>query len=81
MELKPCPFCGGKAKIEKTSRGTNGDSCQLSFSIRCVKCGATAPGAYGYISINLAGDGELNLWHDDRSSATEAWNRRLSDEV
>jgi Lar family restriction alleviation protein len=82
MELKPCPFCGGKAKIEQTRceiMETNRDSVRFNFSIRCRKCGATAPFAYGYIAVNLSATGELNPWHDDRPSAIKAWNRRADD--
>ena len=78
MDLKPCPFCGGKAAIKQSGievMETNRDSVSFDFSIRCVNCYATAPGAYGYISANLSETG-LNVWHDDRPSAIEAWNRR-----
>lgn len=76
-ELKPCPFCGSKAAIEQTGYGTtNNDSCNLSFLIKCRKCGATVPDSCGFISLNLSSDGELNTWHDDRKRAIEAWNRR-----
>ena len=81
MELKPCPFCGGKAAIEQRGieiMATNRDSVRFDFSIRCVKCNATAPGAYGYISANLSRTG-LNVWHDEIPSAIEAWNRRAND--
>ena len=76
-KLKPCPFCGGKAKMEQTCCGAeSSSSVRLSFWIGCAKCGATAPGANGYININLSDSGELNPWHDDRESAIRAWNRR-----
>jgi len=35
QELKPCPFCGGEAKIER--KGTRGQSMIIS----CVDCGCT----------------------------------------
>lgn len=82
MELKPCPFCGGKAAIKQRGievMATNRDSVRFDFSIRCVNCNATAPEAYGYISANLSGTGNLNVWHDERPSAIEAWNRRAND--
>lgn len=76
-ELKPCPFCGGEAIISQTASGMmEMASCQLSFSIQCIKCRATAPGADGYVAVNLARDGLLNIWHDDREKAIKAWNRR-----
>lgn len=81
-ELKPCPFCGGKAAIQQAGvdiMETNRDSVRFDFSIRCVNCNAAAPGAYGYISANLSRTGDLNVWHDDRTSAAEAWNRRAKD--
>lgn len=77
IELSSCPFCGGEARIQQTACGTTeNNSCKLSFEIRCSKCNATAPNAYGYIAVNLGADGELNIWHDDRDKAAKAWNRR-----
>lgn len=77
-KLKPCPFCGGEAEFDQTAYGrtTDHSSVSLQFEIRCKKCGATAPNAYGYISINLSSNGELNIWHDDKNPAIDAWNRR-----
>lgn len=81
IELKPCPFCGGKAEFDQIARGTADNfSAKLDFEIRCKKCGATAPDAYGYIAINLSSNGELNVWHDDKSKAIAAWNRRAREE-
>lgn len=83
MELKPCPFCGGKAKIDQTGcevMATNRNSVSFDFTVRCRKCGATTPKAYGYIAVNLGYGGNLNPWHDDRPRAIEAWNRRADNE-
>ena len=78
IKLKPCPFCGSKAGFIQTAYGTTDhNSASLSFSIRCVKCSATAPNAIGKIAINLLEDGTLNTWHDDREKAADAWNRRV----
>lgn len=76
--LKRCPFCGGEAIIEQTAHGTtSNNSVSLSFEIRCKDCGATTEPSYGNIFINLKGEnGELNIWHDDRPNAINAWNRR-----
>ena len=80
-QLKRCPFCGSKAKIEQTAYGTmDNASCKLSFSVRCTECDATAPNANGYIAINLSSDGSLNIWHDDRLKAIDAWNRRAGEQ-
>lgn len=79
MNLAPCPFCGGAARIEAgecESDYANRSSANFRFTIRCRKCGATAPHAYGHISLNIGCDGELNVWHDDRPAAAAEWNRR-----
>ena len=81
-DLKPCPFCGGKAVIQQTGveiMETNRDSVRFDFSVVCVNCNATAPGAYGHISANLSRDGDVNVWHDDRPSTILSWNRRADD--
>ena len=79
--LKPCPFCGGEAAIDQTGFGTTEhSSVRLDFSIRCKKCGASAPNASGYMAINLSSNGELNAWRDDRNRAIAAWNRRANND-
>lgn len=76
-ELKPCPFCGGKARIEQTSYGTiEQASVKLGFTLRCTKCNATTSLSSGYIAANLSQDGDINIWHDDREKVVLAWNRR-----
>lgn len=37
-ELKPCPFCGGEAKITDSARG------QYKHRVQCTRCGVSSPG-------------------------------------
>ena len=48
-ELKPCPFCGGKALYGKYEEGT--DYIYTYHRIECVKCGANID--HNYISENV----------------------------
>ena len=41
-ELKPCPFCGGEAKLDVHKFGALGDT----FGIRCSECQAQTRGFY-----------------------------------
>lgn len=38
-ELKPCPFCGGKAEMEVYTKYNGDNDCV----VKCIKCGATVP--------------------------------------
>lgn len=40
IELKPCPFCGGEAKVKKTRQGY----CVEAYSVICenIKCRGNA---------------------------------------
>ena len=77
VELKPCPFCGGKAVFEQIDFG-KAERCSvgMQFKIRCKKCGSTMPRKSLNVFIKLSETGELNIWLDDRAEAIEAWNRR-----
>ncbi|WP_276694231.1 CPXCG motif-containing cysteine-rich protein [Ruminococcus champanellensis] len=39
VDLKNCPFCGGKAEMEVYTK-YNGDN---DYVVNCTKCGATVP--------------------------------------
>lgn len=39
VEIKTCPFCGGKAKLEKNVEG---------YTIICTECGASTGTSYQY---------------------------------
>ena len=67
-ELKPCPFCGGKAQVRYTGCGSGIHGYTSNILMRskagfvvCLKCG-------GRTSI-----------HGKVSRAINKWNRRLND--
>lgn len=63
-ELKPCPFCGGEARINKSSN---------VWYIECGKCNAFMG------SRNLswsASKGDLSF--DNEGDCIKAWNRRAA---
>lgn len=82
IEFERCPWCGSLARFIQTSFGAcppvsiDHGSFKLSFTIKCSRCGASAPGSSGFIAMNLLDSGELNIWHDDRQKAANAWNKR-----
>lgn len=61
-ELKPCPFCGGKAEFRHVSgirhpwSGVQANA--LAVTINCTRCGATLPSSMS------------------QERVTAAWNRR-----
>lgn len=69
MELKPCPFCGGKAfpghKISFSAHGERVDEHYVS----CIDCGAKGP-AY-YAEDDIFRGGKIT-----EQKAINAWNRR-----
>ena len=61
-ELKPCPFCGGKAEIQHTGKNSEYGECAF---VACKECGANSR------MVNKA----FKYCADDK--AIEAWNRRV----
>lgn len=83
-ELKPCPFCGGKANflvtascVRETSNG-----CVFycyNFGVHCTICKLTTPKTDYRIEFLLSDFVELAFLNDERELAIEAWNRRVND--
>lgn len=72
-ELKPCPFCGGKAKIEEYAIGHKGNGTFTAlYKCGCDKC-----------KIYFAHNSEFTLEHgqpkficNGYETVKEMWNRR-----
>lgn len=64
IELKPCPFCGGKAELyesEAYNLKTEEKEEQIRFFVMCEECTALVCGL-------------------SKKVAAERWNRRTNDE-
>ena len=73
-ELKPCPFCGGEAYLERSHRAFIGaKSTKVSF-VRCKECNARS----GRFKINDYGHTSHSV--EAEASAIEAWNRRTEND-
>lgn len=63
--LKPCPFCGGEAKIADEHQWISGvNNGGISKYIYCLKCNCRTSSFY---------------W-DDRKTMIRTWNKRLDSE-
>lgn len=64
-ELKPCPFCGGRAAIGQTKKSLKLQYCVGCDNTRCIANRLRNPFILHYLSPY---------------EALEAWNRRARDE-
>lgn len=64
-ELKPCPFCGGEARLKRIN-GYYGYTSD-AYSVECLCCGATIKKSNGY--------------RDLTNSVISSWNRRAKDDT
>lgn len=64
-DLKPCPFCGGKASKESREYG-NGSTYAWVF---CLKCGCSTPKI------------PISLDYSARDKANDLWNKRARMEM
>ena len=60
-KLKPCPFCGGDAKVRTWT-----DACELFAVVKCTQCGAES---------NMADDGTKTKG-ENIADAVASWNKR-----
>ena len=81
MELKPCPFCGGEAKLFTKASVSRGVTRGWEFGIYCSKCNVTTPRTNYILEVQLDELGDLTTIRDERSLAITAWNRRADNAI
>lgn len=70
-DIKPCPFCGGAPKLERSSRAfINGESTKVAY-IWCTNCNARSP------RVPLIKYGKTSASVDAEAEVVTAWNRRV----
>lgn len=78
MELKPCPFCGGKAMFLTITNKSSHSAVGVMFKIKCMKCGTEFPKSYE-CEMYMDQDGGIRIGKDERTKAITDWNRRAND--
>ena len=71
MRLKSCPFCGGEAYLEKSSRVYYRGKTEKAANVRCLNCQART----GKVMISDYGFTSHSKEAEDK--AVEMWNRRV----
>lgn len=70
IELKPCPFCGGKAYLERHHRAfINGETSIVTY-VRCTVCNARSG------REKIADYGRTSRSSEAERKVIEAWNKR-----
>lgn len=79
-ELKPCPFCGGKAMFLTIINKSSHLAVGVMFKIKCIKCGTELPKSYE-CEMYMDQGGVIRTGKDERTKATTDWNRRALEDI
>ena len=70
-DLKPCPFCGGEAYLERNSRAfIHAKTTKVAF-VRCTVCNARSG------RVPLSDYGRTSSSYEAENEAVSLWNRRV----
>lgn len=81
-KLKPCPFCGGKAKIHSESSFSSHDNYKIWVYAKCPKCNISTKAFDSYTmkwSPYIAEIERKEAIKIPRAKAIEVWNKRSDD--
>lgn len=70
-DMKPCPFCGGEAILERKSRTVVHGATRRNTYVRCTQCDSRGR-RFLYFEFDPKKQAE--------NEAVNAWNRRVTDE-
>lgn len=73
--LKPCPFCGSKARFIAATHHSSHYGVGFDFEICCTGCNMKLPKRYK-IEFCFNSNGDIEFMRDDRELAVSDWNLR-----
>ncbi|MDE6763707.1 MAG: Lar family restriction alleviation protein [Oscillospiraceae bacterium] len=78
IELKPCPFCGGKARLKRLRGGYKTNPTTAIFDSWQVVCQSNCCRTSEFEDeIYHADNGEVVVKHNGAEEAAETWNKRV----
>ena len=84
FDLKPCPFCGGKAVFETVSTDSSSYGVSFTYTIKCSKCGCTPFKDNSVMTVFLTKDGDVIRTAESQAKQerlVKEWNNRPTEKV